>query len=458
MGTRRANAKASPKKKHITLKSLFAFNLTEKSSTTTTTLKKPSPLKPENEEVLSLIAHCTILYTFTDPSESPSALDRKRLKLIQLLSIIKTSKTPFGSQVLSPLFIMLSTNLFRPLPPCINSHIFMLPDDEDLPAIPSPLWPHQQIVYDMLLCLITTYDTKFLKPYINGSFLLNLLTLFQSDDPREREKVRSGYHRIYSKFTFHRLFMRKAMNDVFLQYIFENDHNHSGIGDLLEIWGTIINGFSVPIKDEHKVFLMRVLIPLHKPKGMYTYHRQLGYCVLQFVQKEPGLTGAVLRAILRCWPVTNGQKEVIFMGELEELVDHIEPEEYRSLALPMCTRIAKCLSSWNSQVAERALHVWNNEQFVKMVSQATEDVFPVIVKAIENNMKWHWSKSVKQLTENVKEKLEEMEPGLYDQCQTQLEMQESAAKNEREKKWERVETPASPNQILQQPQCVCVSN
>ena len=142
------------------------------------------------------------------------------------------------------------------------------------------------------------------------------------------------------------------MTDVFLHYIFDTDQ-HCGIGELLEIWGSIINGFTVPLKEEHKLFLTRVLIPLHKTKGMLAYHRQLAYCVSQFVQKEPVLGGLVVRGILRYWPVTSCQKEILLIGELEELVENIDPDQYRKLALPMCSRITKCLNSWNSQVSSQ---------------------------------------------------------------------------------------------------------
>ncbi|KAL2542948.1 Serine/threonine protein phosphatase 2A 57 kDa regulatory subunit B' epsilon [Abeliophyllum distichum] len=132
---------------------------------------------------------------------------------------------------------------------------------------------------------------------------------------------------------------------------------------------------------------------------MQVYYKQLAYCVYQFVEKEPMLGINIVRGILRYWPVTNCQKEVLLIGELEELVEIMEPEQHRILALLLCTQITKCLNSWNSQVAERALYVWNNEQFVKMASQDIEVVFPIVVEGMEKNLKWHWSGSVRQLTE-----------------------------------------------------------
>ncbi|GAV77249.1 LOW QUALITY PROTEIN: B56 domain-containing protein, partial [Cephalotus follicularis] len=110
--------------------------------------------------------------------------------------------------------------------------------------------------------------------------------------------------------------MKKSMNNVFLHYVFEIER-HCGIAKLLEIWN-IINGITVPFKEEHKLFLMRALIPLHKTKGMQVYHRQMAYFVSKFVQKEP-LLGGVVRGILR-YTVTKCQKEFLLIGELKELI------------------------------------------------------------------------------------------------------------------------------------------
>ncbi|KAM6540700.1 hypothetical protein CsatB_005147 [Cannabis sativa] len=409
----------------------------------------------EIEEILSMISYCTSTKTLIDPSEFPSQQEKKGNMLSQLLTILRnTKKCNHVSQILlSPLMEMISTNLFRSLPPpskpysSFSSLITLdsdFPDEEDPISKLSRIWSHLQIVYDILMRLITNIDPHTLSSYINHHFLANLLNLFQSEDPRERESLKNIYHRIYSRFTFHRSFMRKSMNDEFLNYVFEMER-HCGIGELLEIWGSIINGFTVPLKEEHKLFLMRVLIPLHKTKGMQGYHRQLAYCVSQFVQKEPVLGGVVVRGILKYWPLTNCQKQVLLIGELEDLVENIDPDQYRKLALPFCAQITRCINSWNSQVAERALYVWNNEHFVKMASMAIEEVFPMVVEGMEKNLKWHWNKNVQLLTQDVKLMLQEMDPILYSKCLDEIQERESKAllaDINRKEKWDRIEMAA----------------
>uniref|UniRef100_A0A8R1EBD3 Uncharacterized protein n=1 Tax=Caenorhabditis japonica TaxID=281687 RepID=A0A8R1EBD3_CAEJA len=60
---------------------------------------------------------------------------------------------------------------------------------------------------------------------------------------------------------------------MFLRFVYETD-SFNGVGELLEILGSIINGFALPLKQEHKVFLVKVLLPLHRPKCLSLYHAQ----------------------------------------------------------------------------------------------------------------------------------------------------------------------------------------
>ena len=82
------------------------------------------------------------------------------------------------------------------------------------------------------------------------------------------------------------------------RFIYETER-HSGTAELLEILGSIINGFATPLKEEHKTFLLKVLLPLHKAKCLGMYHPQLAYCVVQFLEKEQQLTDPV-RILCTC--------------------------------------------------------------------------------------------------------------------------------------------------------------
>lgn len=125
-----------------------------------------------------------------------------------------------------------------------------------------------------------------------------LLELFDSEDPRERDFLKTTLHRIYGKFLNLRSYIRRSINNVFFQFVYETER-FNGIAELLEILGSIINGFALPLKEEHKLFLTRVLIPLHKVKSLSMYHPQLAYCIVQFLEKDAALTEEVSFAVMR---------------------------------------------------------------------------------------------------------------------------------------------------------------
>lgn len=67
-------------------------------------------------------------------------------------------------------------------------------------------------------------------------FFTQLLDLFDSEDPRERDFLKTVLHRIYGKFLGLRAFIRKQINNIFLRFVYETEH-FNGVGELLEILG-----------------------------------------------------------------------------------------------------------------------------------------------------------------------------------------------------------------------------
>ncbi|XP_040383649.1 serine/threonine protein phosphatase 2A 57 kDa regulatory subunit B' alpha isoform-like [Oryza brachyantha] len=428
----------------------------------TAKLPPPSP-EPEADSLISKIESCGRVFTFGDDAAGECGEEReaKREALAEVLAAVRASgKQPLGldHRVMVALVKMVAANLFRAMPPsAYPSSLPPLPDvlDDEVPVmVLLPSWPHLSLVYDVLLAAVTAADARTLRNHIDRGFLAGLVALFASEDPRERDRLKTVYHMLYSKLTAERASMRRSMAATLLRFVYEASpagERHCGVGELLEICGSIINGFAVPLKEEHRAFLARVLLPLHRTRWVHAYHRQLAYCVLQFVHKEPSLADAVVRDILRHWPATNCQKEVLLIDELEEIVEILDQQQFDKLAVPVCSRIARCVSSCSSQVAERALYVWNNERFVAMASAAGAEamerrILPAFVASMESNLEVHWSRCVQQVTASVRALLDRVAPGAYDRCAAALAARRSEAETEaavRRARWRRLELAAA---------------
>ena len=229
-------------------------------------------------------------------------------------------------------------NICRSLPPQTEDY----DPEEDEPVL-EPSWPHLQVVYEFFLRFIVSSEVnaKVAKKYVDANFCyraqslpaevlawlrsvfrfwLGLIELFDSEDPRERDYLKTILHRIYGKFMSHRSFIRKTISNVFYRFVYETER-HNGVGELLEILGSIINGFAIPLKREHLQFLQCALIPLHIPKCVTLYHQQLSYCVIQFVEKDPDTAVPILNGLIRYWPWSSSAKQVLVMNELEEILE-----------------------------------------------------------------------------------------------------------------------------------------
>ena len=87
--------------------------------------------------------------------------------------------------------------------------------------LPNPLfqaaWPHLQLIYEFFLRFLESADFQptIAKRFIDQKFVLQLLELFDSEDPRERDFLKTTLHRIYGKFLGLRAYIRKQINNIF---------------------------------------------------------------------------------------------------------------------------------------------------------------------------------------------------------------------------------------------------
>jgi serine/threonine-protein phosphatase 2A regulatory subunit B' len=106
----------------------------------------------------------------------------------------------------------------------------------------------------------------------------------------------------------------------------------------------------------------------------------------------------------------------MFLNELEEILDVIEPAEFQKVMEPLFRQIAKCVSSPHFQVAERALYYWNNDYIMSLISENSNVILPIMFPALYRNSKTHWNKTIHGLIYNAIKLFMEMNQKLFDEC------------------------------------------
>lgn len=442
------------------------FNISKNRELQKLPLIKDSPPNEREDLFVQKIRQCCVLFDFvSDPLSDLKWKEVKRSALNEMVEFITTQRGVITENIYPEVVAMFSMNVFRTLPPSSNPNGAEFDPEEDEPTLEAA-WPHLQVVYELFLRFLESPDFQpnLAKRYIDQKFVLQLLELFDSEDPRERDFLKTTLHRIYGKFLGLRAYIRKQINNIFYslflvspnRFIYETEH-HNGVAELLEILGSIINGFALPLKEEHKVFLLKVLMPLHKVKSLSVYHPQLAYCVVQFLEKDPSLTEPVITLLLKFWPKVHSPKEVMFLNELEEILDVIEPAEFTKVMIPLFRQLSKSVSSPHFQVAERALYYWNNEYIMSLISDNASQILPIMFPALYRNSKSHWNKTIHGLIYNALKLFMEMDQKLFDECVQNYKSERQSEKQklrEREEAWVRIESLAQKNPQFQN---VCIA-
>ncbi|XP_047193695.1 protein phosphatase 2, regulatory subunit B', epsilon isoform X2 [Scophthalmus maximus] len=446
-------------------------------------LLKDVPAPEQPELFLKKLQQCCTVFDFMDTLSDLKMKEYKRSTLNELVDYVTVSRGYLTEQAYPEVVKMVSHNIFRTLPPSDSNEF---DPEEDEPTLEAS-WPHLQLVYEFFIRFLESqeFQPSIAKKYIDQKFVLQLLELFDSEDPRERDYLKTVLHRIYGKFLGLRAFIRKQINNIFLRFVYETEH-FNGVAELLEILGSIINGFALPLKAEHKQFLVKVLIPLHTVRSLSLFHAQLAYCIVQFLEKDPTLTEPVIRGLLKFWPKTCSQKEVMFLGELEEILDVIEPTQFVKIQEPLFKQISRCVSSphfqvsgnpvgsgsgsgptwqvhvipvcpraWTlsslcicvcvcvcPQVAERALYYWNNEYIMSLIEENSSVILPIMFASLYRISKEHWNPAIVALVYNVLKAFMEMNSTLFDELTATYKsdrQREKKKEKEREELWKKLE-------------------
>ncbi|KAM8917300.1 protein phosphatase 2, regulatory subunit B', epsilon isoform 1-T1 [Spinachia spinachia] len=430
-------------------------------------LLKDVPAPEQPELFLKKLQQCCTVFDFIDTLSDLKMKEYKRSTLNELVDYVTVSRGYLTEQAYPEVVKMVSHNIFRTLPPSDSNEF---DPEEDEPTLEAS-WPHLQLVYEFFIRFLESqeFQPSIAKKYIDQKFVLQLLELFDSEDPRERDYLKTVLHRIYGKFLGLRAFIRKQINNIFLRFVYETEH-FNGVAELLEILGSIINGFALPLKAEHKQFLVKVLIPLHTVRSLSLFHAQLAYCIVQFLEKDPTLTEPVIRGLLKFWPKTCSQKEVMFLGELEEILDVIEPTQFVKIQEPLFKQISRCVSSPHfqvgdghrggtlgplrclgglrvsvlgvPQVAERALYYWNNEYIMSLIEENSSVILPIMFSSLYRISKEHWNPAIVALVYNVLKAFMEMNSTLFDELTATYKsdrQREKKKEKEREDLWKKLE-------------------
>jgi hypothetical protein len=319
-------------------------------------------------------------------------------------------------ELYGPIVQMLCANLFHPLPPRLNPNGDEYDPEEDEPILEAA-WPHLMIVYELFLTFLDmpSFSPATALESINHEFVHELVALFDSEDPRERDYLKTALHRIYGKLMALRPLIRAEITGVFMRVAHEH-HPHNGIAELLEILGSIINGFAVPIKAEHVTMLQRALLPLHKAKHVALFHVPLVYCLSQFIEKEQTLAPTIFCFLVDQWPRYRTKHAALRLEELLTLMRMLDNVAFHQIVDIVFPRLAECIESDQFPVVDKALAILRHESLADHIYRCRHAVVPTVLPGLFKASKHNWHEQLQTRAYDIMRQFMEIDRQLFAQC------------------------------------------
>ncbi len=359
------------------------------------------PAAEAQRHLIRKIKQCCVTFNFGLADEAVEAKEAKRETLLEIVHYVVAFPNCLTAQVYQEISNMVEINVYRPLPPKMNPVGDEQLDPEDATETVDDLaWPHLHIVYELMLQVLESpnFSKKAAKAAFSESFALHLLQMFESEDTRERDFLKMTVHKMYRMFLHLRTYMREQIGYLLQEYVARpHERGFCGVFEMLEILGSIVEGFATPLKEDHVHYLNHVLLPLAKMPGFVVYHSPLLYCFLQYTVKKPALAALILRYLFRHWPVQTARKQVLMLNAVEHLVSTLDEQEMgRSVGPLLFANLATMLRTPHFQVADRCLGLLQTLKVKEYIRRNSAAVIAVIYPVVVGIARGHWNEGLQK--------------------------------------------------------------
>ncbi len=202
----------------------------------------------------------------------------------------------------------------------------------------------------------------------------------------------------------------------------------NGIDECLQLLCSIIQGLSVPIKQEYILILNNVLIPLHKVniRTLNKFNESLLKCLIQLIIKDANIGLYIIENLLKYWPFQSASKCDLFSKELIVIVntmmfdiniDNINNENDKQKEINLfkynlkgikireaiISKLISLIICDNYCLCEKALLSFSEDGIQKLIDCNKQKTWNKILKVLfdQKNNKRHWCKKLEESYDNV---------------------------------------------------------
>lgn len=353
-------------------------------------LKSDRPGFEQEELFIQKLQQCCVIYNFKYPEMNLYEKNVKMAALSNMLNYIVKASNILTDRVHEAILQMVSHNIFRSLSCHIYANLNRDPNDPVL----DEAWPHLEMVYNVFLSFLESDDLKTccIGHIINDKFILEILKLCDSSDPRERSFIKWAIFHVYCKFPDLRQFIEQQINNIIYEFIYISE-DFNGINELLWVMSSIFEHCITGVDEERKEYLLRVLLPLHKVSCVSMFFSQLVSAIELYLAKDSTLIEPIIASIIRYWPKTCSHKEVMFIDAIDDYLGMIGPLDFANIPELIFSHLARVVKSPHTEVADHALNLFTNRHMLSLIRPHNGLIMSIMLPALIDVTKDHWSQS-----------------------------------------------------------------
>lgn len=303
-------------------------------------------------------------YAYKCETKPEDKIDKSVIDALDSLSIFAgdtNTKSKFSSKDLSMLFEMLSLHIFHSFPDISNTYII----GESVSPYFMNNWDQLSRIY-ALLSLLLPEILPFITDEVFEKFIKQLSSPFNS----EQEAVLSFIEKVCQKSEDHQSKVFQMMTRV-VQLFIDGECLHFCLIPIFNFLTNFLDKLTLPINLSYfEVFRSVFYQTIISPNVVDFYNALLP--LAQFFQSKDSTTSVwCIRFLFRHWPITNSEKQIIFLHQLQFILSMLNSSFFPALSKALVSRLKQMIESVNFKVSMAAIKILKDEEFVKLICSTT---------------------------------------------------------------------------------------
>jgi serine/threonine-protein phosphatase 2A regulatory subunit B' len=390
-------------------------------------LLSKTPPELFNSLFLKKCEQCLQICDFNSEDKQKLAKSQKTEILVDILAAVSIDENVkmLTEVEYKSLYDMFTHNIIRITPPAPEIWFSLINTDLELELVEEVGWPHMSLIYDIMTVFFKSknFNMEYCTEEII-SLSKGIVDIFHSPDIREREKLMKLFHAFYKSCSKHRYLLRREIK-TFMQVFMCKPYRFVGISEILSVIIPIISGCHIPLHREYIDLFNSAILPLHSSDMAQMFHCPLATALTIFCNKEPTLISTFILYVKNHWPKLKPVKQNLFLSEIESLIPLIPQSCMKKAVVEIISLVSQCAQSYDYVVSERALLMWKNEKFIKLIVSYSKITYPILLPSLFRTANEHWCENVSKLAVYVLRVLKEFDVDQFNEVGANMRAVES---------------------------------